>query len=81
MVVSILQDTAARTAVTEENWKTRIALRCDRRALLCDATLRRPIRQTLSRSLPDLAVIAYQEVPADVLLEPAALLKLEDLVA
>jgi flagellar biosynthesis protein FlhA len=50
-------------------------------ALLCDAVLRRPVRQTLSRSLPDLAVIAYQEVPADVLLEPAALLKLEDLTA
>ena len=35
----------------------------------------------LARSLPDLAVIAYQEVPGDLLLEPAALLKLEDLTA
>ncbi len=48
-------------------------------ALLCDMALRRPLRQLLTRSLPDLAVIAYQEVPTDVLLEPAALLKPEDL--
>jgi flagellar biosynthesis protein FlhA len=48
-------------------------------ALLCDTMLRRPLRQMLSRSLADLAVIAYQEVPADMLLEPAALVKLEDL--
>jgi flagellar biosynthesis protein FlhA len=48
-------------------------------ALLCDTVLRRPLRQALVRSLPDLAVIAYQEVPGDLILEPAALLKPEDL--
>jgi flagellar biosynthesis protein FlhA len=47
-------------------------------ALLCDMTLRRPLRHALSRSLPDLAVIAYQEIPGDLILEPAALLKPED---
>jgi flagellar biosynthesis protein FlhA len=65
--------------VTNE-WRKAVASTAEI-ALLCDAALRRPVRQTLARSLPDLAVIAYQEVPADVLLEPAALLKLEDLVA
>jgi flagellar biosynthesis protein FlhA len=50
-------------------------------ALLCDTLLRRPVRQTMARSLPDLTVIAYQEVPGDLLLEPAALVKLEDLAA
>jgi flagellar biosynthesis protein FlhA len=49
--------------------------------LLTDTSLRRPLRQTLSRALPDLAVIAYQEVPSDLLLEPAALVKPEDLAA
>ncbi|MBI3408760.1 MAG: flagellar biosynthesis protein FlhA [Planctomycetes bacterium] len=48
-------------------------------ALLSDYVLRRPLRQALVRSLPDLAVVAYQEVPADFLLEPAALIKPEDL--
>jgi flagellar biosynthesis protein FlhA len=42
--------------------------------------LRRPIRQALARSLSDLAVIAFQEVPSDLILEPAALLKPDDLV-
>jgi flagellar biosynthesis protein FlhA len=50
-------------------------------ALLCDTALRRPLRQALARSLRDLAVIAYQEVPGDLLLEPEALLKPEDLTA
>jgi flagellar biosynthesis protein FlhA len=48
-------------------------------ALLTDTILRRALRQTLARSLPDLAVIAYQEVPKDLILNPAALLKPEDL--
>ncbi len=44
-------------------------------ALLTDTTLRRPLRHALMRGLPDLAVIAYQEVPGDLLLEPAAMLQ------
>jgi flagellar biosynthesis protein FlhA len=48
-------------------------------ALLTDASLRRTMRQALARSLPDLAVIAYQEVPNDLVLEPIAMLKPEDI--
>ena len=48
-------------------------------ALLADTVLRRPLRQALSRALPDLAVIAYQEVPVDLLLEPVAMVKPEDI--
>jgi flagellar biosynthesis protein FlhA len=48
-------------------------------ALLTDASLRRPLRHALMRSMPDLAVIAFQEVPSDLLLEPVAMLKPEDL--
>ncbi len=48
-------------------------------ALLADAALRRPLRQVLIRSLPDLAVIAYQEVPVELILEPVAMLKPENL--
>jgi flagellar biosynthesis protein FlhA len=50
-------------------------------ALLTDTSLRRPLRHALIRGLPDLAVIAYQEVPGDLLLEPVAMLKPEDLGA
>lgn len=47
-------------------------------ALLTDAILRRPLRQTIARSLPDVPIIAYQEIPSDLLLEPAALIRPED---
>lgn len=48
-------------------------------ALLCDTSVRRPLRQALVRALPDLAVIAYQEIPADILMEPVAIIRPEDL--
>jgi flagellar biosynthesis protein FlhA len=48
-------------------------------ALLTDASLRRPVRHALMRSMPDLAIIAFQEVPGDLVLEPVAMLKPEDL--
>jgi flagellar biosynthesis protein FlhA len=50
-------------------------------AFLTDASLRRPLRHALARSVPDLAVLAYQEVPADLVLEPQAVLRSEDLAA
>jgi flagellar biosynthesis protein FlhA len=50
-------------------------------ALLCDTALRRLLRHTLARSLGDLAVVAYQEVPSDLLLEPISFVRPEDLGA
>ena len=48
-------------------------------ALLCDTSMRRAVRYVLSRAIGDLAVLAYQEMPADVLIEPVAILRPEDL--
>jgi flagellar biosynthesis protein FlhA len=59
-------------------WR-KAAARNQEAALLTDAPLRRPLRHALARSLPDLAVLAYGEVPADLLLEPAAMVRPEDL--
>ncbi|QEL13317.1 flagellar biosynthesis protein FlhA [Limnoglobus roseus] len=50
-------------------------------ALLCDSSLRRAMRNALSRTLNDLAVISYQEIPTDMLMEPVAMIRLEELVA
>jgi flagellar biosynthesis protein FlhA len=50
-------------------------------ALLTDGALRRPVRHALARSLADLSVIAYQEIPADMGLQPVALIRPEDLSA
>jgi flagellar biosynthesis protein FlhA len=50
-------------------------------ALLTDAVLRRPLRQALARGLPDLAVIAYGEVPGDMPVEPVAAIRIEEVAA
>lgn len=47
-------------------------------ALLTDTSLRRPLRASLVRSLADLSVIAYQEIPIDAGLQPVALIRPED---
>jgi len=60
-------------------WR-KATLRGQEVALLADSAIRRILRHTLARALPDLAVIAYQEVPTDMILEPVAILKLEDIV-
>jgi flagellar biosynthesis protein FlhA len=43
-------------------------------ALVTDQRLRRPLRRLLAQSCPDLAVIAYQEIPHDMLIDSAATL-------
>ena len=48
-------------------------------ALLTDSSMRRMVRQTIARSLADLAVIAYQEIPGDMLLTVEATVTLADL--
>jgi flagellar biosynthesis protein FlhA len=48
-------------------------------ALLCDASLRRAVRHALARALHDLVVISYQEIPTDLLMEPVAVIRPEDL--
>ena len=50
-------------------------------ALLTDGVLRRPLRVALVRSLADLSVIGYQEIPTDVGLLPIAMIRADDLNA
>jgi flagellar biosynthesis protein FlhA len=47
--------------------------------LLCDGGIRRAVRQSLARAVDTLSVIAYQEIPTDVLMEPVAVIRPEDL--
>ena len=49
-------------------------------ALLCDSSLRRAVRGAVARSLSDLSLISYQEIPTDLLMEPVAIIRPEDLV-
>jgi flagellar biosynthesis protein FlhA len=49
--------------------------------LLCDGSIRRPMRQTLARAFDALSVIAYQEIPTDLLMEPVAVIQPEELIS
>jgi flagellar biosynthesis protein FlhA len=60
-----------------EEWRKRTA-QGKEVALLADTSLRRPMRQTLVRSIPELTVIAYQEIPSDMLLHPLAIIRPEE---
>lgn len=46
-------------------------------ALLVDQQLRRPFQRILARSAPDLGIIAYQEVPTDLIIESADEIRFE----
>lgn len=50
-------------------------------ALLVDSQLRRPVRQLLQRGLADLTVIAFTEVPNDLMLEAAAIIRKDEIYA
>jgi flagellar biosynthesis protein FlhA len=50
-------------------------------ALLCDASLRRALRNGLVRALADLSVVSYQEIPTDLLMEPVAVIRPEELTS
>jgi flagellar biosynthesis protein FlhA len=62
-----------------EEWRKATA-RNQEVALLTDASLRRAVRQVLARSLPELSIIAYQEIPSDMLMEAVYMIKPDDLV-
>ena len=49
-------------------------------ALLVDTTLRRPLRDLLGRPLPDLSLLAYTEIPGDMLLEADATIRREEVI-
>ena len=61
-----------------EEWRKATA-RNQEVALLADSSMRRSVRQVLARSLPELSVIAYQEIPSDLLMEAVFMLRPEDL--
>ncbi|HMP78762.1 MAG TPA: flagellar biosynthesis protein FlhA [Pirellulaceae bacterium] len=47
-------------------------------AALVDSTIRRAIRLTTQRSLPAVSFIAYNEVPVDMLIEPVAMIRYQE---
>jgi flagellar biosynthesis protein FlhA len=49
-------------------------------ALLVDQKVRRPLKRLLARTTPDVGVIAYQEVPNDLIIDSAVMLQYDDII-
>lgn len=47
-------------------------------ALLSDGPIRRPLKGLLERAIPELACISYAEIPNEMMIEPVAIIKAED---
>ena len=49
-------------------------------ALLVDQKVRRPLRRLLARTAPEVGVIAYQEVPNDLIIDSVVMLQFDDII-
>jgi flagellar biosynthesis protein FlhA len=49
--------------------------------LLCDGSIRRGVRHAMARAITDLSVVAYQEIPTDLLMEPVTVIRPAELAA
>ena len=58
-------------------WKAAMDRGRDKIVLLCDARLRAPLAQMLSRTLPMLAVVAYDEILLGVEIEPVETISID----
>jgi flagellar biosynthesis protein FlhA len=47
-------------------------------AILVDSAIRWSMRQTIHRSLPQVSIVAYNEIPGDLLIEPVTILRHQD---
>ncbi len=47
-------------------------------AILVDSSIRWAMRQTVHRSLPQVSIVAYNEIPGDLLIEPVSILRDQD---
>jgi len=49
-------------------------------ALLVDQKIRRPLRRLIARTTPDIGVIAYQEIPNDLVIDSVVMLEFDDII-
>ncbi len=72
---SRLEKLAGRAAL---EWK-QCQARGQNPAIIVEANLRRPLRQFLGRSVPELAVLSYEEIPHEMAVQTVGMIRLEDL--
>ena len=63
----------------QQEWE-KSTMREEQAAVLVDGILRRPLRSAIQRSLPDLATLAYTEIPLELQISPACFLKLSEVM-
>ncbi|MEZ6061528.1 MAG: flagellar biosynthesis protein FlhA [Planctomycetaceae bacterium] len=71
--LSRLIDTTARAWADSERRQQPLAL-------LVDQKMRRPLKKLLARSSPDLGIVAYQEVPSDLIIDSVTMLSYDDIL-
>ena len=49
-------------------------------AVLVDQRVRRPMKRLLARTAPDVGVIAYQEIPNDLVIDAAVMLQFDEII-
>lgn len=77
----VLKPNPLERLITEirKSWEP-LALQEQNVALLVDFSLRRPVRNALERALPDIAVIAYTEIPSDLMIDPVNIIRSESVI-
>ncbi len=60
-----------------QSWRDGMSKGYDSIVMLCDSRLRRPLAETISRSVPRLPVVAYDEIAAEVEVQPIDAISIE----
>ena len=63
----------------QAKWETS-RLKQEPAAVLVDSSIRYPLYRTVFRSIPDLSVISYNEIPSDLLIEVVGSIRFDDIV-
>jgi flagellar biosynthesis protein FlhA len=63
----------------QKEWEANM-LKNENVAVLVDSTIRSPLRQSIYRSLKDVSVIAYSEVPDNLVIDAKRIVRLDEVI-
>ena len=64
----------------QSKWETS-RLKNEPAAVLVDSSIRYPLQRTVFRSLPELAIIAYSEIPSDLMIDSIGIVRYQDVIS
>ena len=62
----------------KSTWE-RASMKNEPTAVLVDSSLRLAMRQTVHRSLPQVAIVSYSEIPGELMIEPVTIIREEEI--